>query len=94
MQPRVVSIHQQQSRKPRFTLGFVFFALDIEDQNLKHIFLFGSFSLSLSQADIFVVINHFLIPLEDFNSVQLKAQWGCDPELGVDKVFASVCCPH
>lgn len=75
------------------------FFLEISRNNIgnlrqQYIFLLGPLSSSLSQADIFVEINHFLILLDDFNSVQLKAQLGCDPELGVDKVFASVCCPH
>lgn len=64
--------------------------LDVRDENLKTetpkylccvIAVCPRFT-SLLQADIFVVINHFVILLEDFNSVQLKAELGCDPALG------------
>lgn len=43
--------------------------------------------LSLSQANIFAIINHFIIFLEDFNSVQLKTECACDPAVRVDNTF-------
>lgn len=52
------------------------------------------FKLSLSQANIFAVMNHFLIFLEEFNPAQLKTQFGCDRAFIVDNTFVYFAAVH